>query len=64
MEIIKNEGNKLSFVIKGINYSYANAIRRSANEVPVLAIDEVEISKRIKQKTAKIKEEKLEITNG
>ncbi len=45
MELLKNSGNELSFVLKDINYTYANAIRRFANEIPVLAIDTVEISK-------------------
>lgn len=44
VELISKEP-KLVFVIKGINYTIANAIRRMAEEVPVLAIDEVEISK-------------------
>ena len=35
----------MQFVIKGINNSIANAVRRSVNEIPVLAVDNVEISK-------------------
>lgn len=36
---------KLSFVVKEINYSVANFLRRVNEEVPVLAIDDVEITK-------------------
>ena len=45
IEIIKSSGSELSFVIRGINHTYANAIRRSAEEIPVLAVENVEISK-------------------
>jgi len=45
MEIISQTENKIIFAIKGINSSYANAIRKSVNEIPTLAIDTVEISK-------------------
>jgi len=47
MEIKKlsKSEEKLSFLIKGINYSIANAIRRSVLEIPTLAIDTVEFYK-------------------
>lgn len=44
MEVIKNTPEKLVLRLDG-NYSLANAIRRSIDEVPTLAIDEVEIFK-------------------
>jgi len=44
MKIIKKEEDKLSFIIE-TDESLANAIRRSANEIPILAIDEVEFKK-------------------
>jgi DNA-directed RNA polymerase subunit D len=44
MEIVKNDKNKIVFVSE-IEESLANAIRRYVNEIPVVAIDEVEISK-------------------
>jgi len=44
MEIIKNSNEMLVMRIEA-NEPLANAIRRSVNEVPVLAIDEVEIYK-------------------
>lgn len=44
MEVIKNQDNCLIFNAK-ISYSLANAIRRYVNEIPILAIDDVEISK-------------------
>lgn len=37
--------DEISFIVKGTNSSYANAIRRSISEVPILAIDEVEFIK-------------------
>ena len=43
--ILNNKGNELSFIIKGINYNFANTIRRAAEEIPILAVDTVEISK-------------------
>lgn len=44
MEVVKNSPEK--FVVKmDANLPLANAIRRSVNEIPVLAIDEVEIYK-------------------
>lgn len=42
---ISRKGEKLKFLIKDINYSLANSIRRSSQEVPVLAIDIVEFYK-------------------
>jgi len=44
MELIENKENNLRFKSE-ISYTLANAIRRYVNEVPILAIDEVEISK-------------------
>ncbi|MEM4703401.1 MAG: DNA-directed RNA polymerase subunit D [Candidatus Pacearchaeota archaeon] len=45
VEKIKETKEKVSFIVKGINFSFANAIRRSVSEIPVLAIDTVEFSK-------------------
>ena len=45
IEVIKNQNGELSFVLRGISSAYANALRRTTEEIPVLAIDEVEISK-------------------
>jgi len=45
IEVIKSEGMKLSVLLKGVGNSYANAIRKSTNEIPVLAVDTVEITK-------------------
>lgn len=42
---ISKSQDKVSFLIDGINETIANAIRRSALEIPVLAIDEVEFIK-------------------
>src|SRR4030042_3127801 len=42
-ELIKQEGNKLSFLIKGINFTLANAYRRYTSKLYVLAIDTGEI---------------------
>lgn len=44
MEIIENKPEKLIIKMES-NESLANAIRRSVNEIPILAIDEVEIFK-------------------
>jgi len=48
IETIKsNDGSndlKIEFVLKGTNNSFVNAVRRSVNEIPVLAVDTVEIS--------------------
>jgi len=45
IEQLKSEKEKIVFVLKGINTEFANALRRSVYEIPILAIDEVEISK-------------------
>ena len=44
MEIIEKTSEKVVF-ISDLNVSLANAIRRSVNEIPILAIDEVDIYK-------------------
>ena len=44
MKLLEKNNEKVSF-ITDMDVSLANAIRRSANEIPVLAIDSVEISK-------------------
>ena len=43
--MIKSKEGRLSLVIKGVSTAYANALRRSVNEIPILAVDEVEITK-------------------
>jgi len=43
IELIKQDKNKLSFLMKGISFNLANAMRRYADEVYVLAVDTVEI---------------------
>ena len=45
IEIKKIKKEKIVFLVKGINNTLANAIRRSVAEIPVLAIDTVEFSK-------------------
>jgi len=45
IEQLKSEKEKLIFVLRGTTNEFANALRRSIYEIPVLAIDEVEISK-------------------
>lgn len=45
VEQLKSEKEKLVFVLRGINNEFANALRRSIYEIPILAIDEVEISR-------------------
>ncbi|MCS7134443.1 MAG: DNA-directed RNA polymerase subunit D [Candidatus Pacearchaeota archaeon] len=45
IEKIHESDEKLSFVLGGINFSFANTIRRSVYEIPVLAIDTVEFYK-------------------
>jgi len=45
IEQLNSEKDKISFVLRGINTEFANTIRRSIYEIPVLAIDEVEISR-------------------
>jgi DNA-directed RNA polymerase subunit D len=42
---LKSEKEKLVFVLNGITNEFANALRRSMYEIPILAIDEVDISK-------------------
>lgn len=44
MEVIKNKDNKLVFSAD-LSNSLVNAIRRQVHEIPVLAVDEVEIAK-------------------
>ena len=44
MELIKKTPEKIIFRI-GLNESLANAIRRYVNQVPILAVDELEIKK-------------------
>jgi len=44
MKIITKEDNQIKFVSE-IDESLANAIRRCLNQIPIIAIDEVEISK-------------------
>lgn len=44
MKIIEKKENKITFTVK-MEESLANALRRHVGEIPVLAIDEVEISK-------------------
>ncbi|HLD97877.1 MAG TPA: DNA-directed RNA polymerase subunit D [Candidatus Nanoarchaeia archaeon] len=44
MNIVEKKGNRIGFVLN-TNESLVNAIRRSVNEIPVVAIDEVEIHK-------------------
>ena len=44
MEMKENTSKKITF-ISDLNISLANAIRRSVNEIPILAIDEVDIYK-------------------
>ena len=42
----KKDENKISFILKGSNASYANALRRiMMEEIPVMAIEDVEITK-------------------
>ncbi len=45
IEVIKNENLKLSVVLRDVGNAYANAIRKSSNEIPVLAVDTVTIAK-------------------
>ena len=44
MEIINNKDNKIMFKVQ-VNESLANAIRRYVGEIPIFAVDDVEISK-------------------
>jgi len=43
IELIKQEENKVSFLIKEINFNLANAFRRYSDEIYVLAADTIEI---------------------
>ncbi|MGB9708243.1 MAG: DNA-directed RNA polymerase subunit D [Candidatus Pacearchaeota archaeon] len=45
IEKLSKTENKASFIVRGIRYSIANAIRRSVLEIPTLAIDTVEFYK-------------------
>ncbi len=45
IKLVKSEKNKIEFVIDEVNSSYINALRRSINEIPILAVDDVEITK-------------------
>ncbi|MCL6500854.1 MAG: DNA-directed RNA polymerase subunit D [Candidatus Pacearchaeota archaeon] len=45
IEKLSKEKEKISFIVRGINNSVANAIRRSVLEIPTLAIDTVEFYK-------------------
>jgi DNA-directed RNA polymerase subunit D len=42
---LKENKEKISFIVRGINNTIANSIRRSVFEIPVLAIDSVEFYK-------------------
>jgi DNA-directed RNA polymerase subunit D len=42
---ISGKENKINFLIKDIDFSIANALRRSSQEIPILAIDAVEFYK-------------------
>lgn len=42
---ISGKENKITFLIKDIDFSIANAIRRSSQEIPILAVDTVEFYK-------------------
>ena len=44
MKIIRKKADKLSFSVE-LEDSLANAIRRYVNQIPVVAVDEIEISK-------------------
>ena len=44
LKLLESKGNRIRFSISGIDYAFANAIRRIAsNEVPVMAIEAVDI---------------------
>ncbi len=46
IKLISKSKDKMSFLIKGINHAYANALRRlMTSEVPVLAIEDVTFAK-------------------
>ena len=44
MKIVEKKDNKLIFIVE-TNESILNSIRRYANQIPILAVDEIEISK-------------------
>jgi len=44
MRIIEKKDNKLTFIVEA-NESLLNSIRRYTNHIPILAVDEIEISK-------------------
>ncbi|MEM1535228.1 MAG: DNA-directed RNA polymerase subunit D [Candidatus Pacearchaeota archaeon] len=44
VEILESNEEKIRFIVRGINYTIANAIRRSSFEIPMPAIDELEIT--------------------
>ncbi len=45
IEKLKSSEDKISFLIKEIDFSLVNAIRRNVSEIPVLAVDTVEFYK-------------------
>ncbi|UCD20822.1 MAG: DNA-directed RNA polymerase subunit D [archaeon] len=45
IEKIKSTSGKATFIVRGIDFSFANALRRSVSEIPVLAVDTVEFYK-------------------
>lgn len=45
IELIKQEPNKIKFLIKDIDISFVNALRRTIQELQILAIDTVEFTK-------------------
>ena len=46
IKILRNQGNKLDFAIKGVDVAFVNTLRRAIiSEVPVLAIEEVNFLK-------------------
>ena len=46
VDLISKDGNKLIFEIKGVTTAFANSLRRAAmDEVPVMAIEDVEFEK-------------------
>ncbi len=42
---ISKDENRITFIVKDINYGLANSLRRSVQEIPVLAVDTVEFYK-------------------
>ncbi|MCK5624590.1 DNA-directed RNA polymerase subunit D [Candidatus Pacearchaeota archaeon] len=44
MKIVEKKDNKLTFIIES-DESLLNSIRRSVNQIPILAVDDIEISK-------------------